>query len=219
MVFKSHLSAVLLLCVFILTGCTLPLFGTSPTVQIPPPTSQVPTSGTVETSTATLPIEAATVTVTSQPSATNTSQPVPTNTTQPILVNTPALQWSLSVGCLTTTTIEITLSDGVPTIGISGVCAGTLPCTTASAINYSCQLVPHKDGQAYCQGLAPESGSALTACMQIPGNTQPVCNTFPVFQRYLGACTCPRLYSDATSCNTDKNCKWDTVGLTCKKKP
>jgi hypothetical protein len=220
MVRKFNIPALLVLCLLILTSCTLPLFGATPTVQIPPPATQSSTSSSAETSTATFPIETAIVTVTSQPSATNTSQPVPTNTTQPILVNTPALQWSLiGVGCLTTTTIEITLSDGVPTIGISGVCAGTLPCTTASAINYSCQLVPHKDGQAYCQGLAPESGSALTACMQIPGNTQPVCNTFPDFQRYLGACTCPRLYSDATSCNTDKNCKWDTVGLTCKKKP
>jgi hypothetical protein len=220
MVLKSHLSAVLLLCGVILTSCTLPLFGTSPTVQISPPTLQVPTSSSVETSTTTLPIEAATVTVTTQPSATNTSQPVPTNTTQPILVNTPSLQWRLiGVGCLTTTTIEISLTDGVPAIGISGVCAGTQPCTTASAISYTCQLVPHKDGQAYCQGLSPESGSALTACLQIAGNPQPACNTFTDFQRYLGACTCPRLYSDATSCNTDKNCKWDTVGLTCKKKP
>lgn len=217
---KFTIPAVLVSCLLVLTSCTLPLFGTSPTVQIPAPNSQVPPPISAETSTATLTVEAATVTVTTEPSATNTTQPTVTNTTQPILVNTPSLQWSLiGVGCLTTTTIEITLTDNVPTIGISGVCAGTQPCTTASAISYTCQLVPHKDGQVYCQGLSPESGSALTACLQIAGNPQPVCNTFSDFQRYLGGCKCPSLYSDATSCNKDSNCKWDTVGLTCKKKP
>ena len=214
---KLHVSVVL--CLFLLTSCSLPLFGPSPTTPVPIPTTEVPTIGPVEASTATLTLEAATVTVTTQPSATNTIEPTTTNT-QPVLVNTPALKWSLiGVGCLTTTRIEISLSDGVPSIGIAGVCAGTQPCTTASAITYTCQLVPHKDGQVYCQGLSPESGSALTACLQIAGNPQPVCNTFPDFQHYLGQCTCPRLYTDATSCNTDTNCKWDTVGLTCKKKP
>ncbi len=218
MVQKYKFPVCVALCLFLLASCSLPLFG-APTVQIPIPTTGAPTLGPVENSTATFTLEAATVTVTTQPSATNTIEPTSTNT-QPVLINTPALQWSLiGVGCLTTTTIEITLSDGVPTIGIAGVCAGTQPCTTTSAITYTCALVPHKDGQVYCQGLSPESGSALTACLQIAGNPQPVCNTFLDFQRYLGQCTCPSLYSDATSCNSDTNCKWDTVGLTCKKKP
>jgi hypothetical protein len=212
MALKSHFSIVLVICSLILTSCTLPLFGTSPTVQISSPPTLAQTSGSVETLTVTLPV--ATVSVT------NTSQPVPTNTSQPVPTVAPALKWNLiGVGCLTTTTIEISLSVGVPATAVTGICTGNLPCSSSSTITYACQLVPHKDGQAYCQGLLASSGSDLTACLQLPGSAQPACNTFANFQHYLAPCTCPSLYSTATACNADTNCKWDAVGLTCKKKP
>jgi hypothetical protein len=59
----------------------------------------------------------------------------------------------------------------------------------------------------------------LTACLQLPGNSQPVCNTFANFQHYLAPCKCVSLYSTQADCNADKNCVWDTVGLKCGKKP
>jgi len=220
MVLKSHILATLVLCLLILTGCTLPLFGTAPTVEIPPPATQSSSSGSVESPTVKVPAATVTVTTTSQPGPTNTSQPIPTNTSQPVLINKPTLQWKLiGVGCISTTNIEITLSVGVPTTAITGVCAGALPCSAASIIKYACQLVPHKDGQVYCQGLLADSGSALTACLQLPGNTQSICNTFDNFQHYLAPCKCVSLYTDATSCNVDKNCLWNTVSLKCGDKP
>jgi hypothetical protein len=212
MALKINISAVLVLCLLVLTSCTFPFFSTSPTVQIPPPATQSSISGSVETLTVTLPIETVTVT--------NTSQAAPTNTSQPIPTNKPALQWNLiGVGCLSTTNIEITLSVGVPATGVTGVCAGALPCSTSSLVKYACQLVPRKDGQVYCQGLHADTGSALTACLQLPSSSQPVCNTFDNFQHYLAPCTCVSLYTTAASCNADTNCVWNPVPLTCGKKP
>ncbi len=220
MAHKFRFATVFILFLLILTGCTFPFFSTTPTVEIPPPATQSSTLSSVETLAVTFPIETVTVTNTSQPSPTNTSQPVPTNTSQPVPTNSSALQWNLiGVGCLSTTNIEITFTSGVPTTSVTGVCAGALPCSTSSPIKYACQLVPNFDGQVYCYGLLADTGSALTTCLQIPGNTQPICNTFTNFQHYLAPCKCVSLYTDAGSCNADKNCKWDTVGLTCGKKP
>jgi hypothetical protein len=204
MVFKMHFPAALALCFLFLTGCSFPFFGSSPTIEVPPPGVQSSTSDLVESTPESVPVESVTVT--------NTSQPVP--------ASTPSLQWNLvGVGCLTTTTIEITVSVGIPATGISGVCTGSLPCSSTSPIKYACQLVPHKDGQVYCQGLLAETGAPLTACLQLPGNAQPVCNTFTNFQRYLGGCKCVSLYTDAASCNADAKCVWNAVPAKCENKP
>jgi len=220
MALKSRIPAVLVLCLLVLTSCTFPFFSSTPTVQLPPPATQSSTSGSVEATTVTLPLKIVTVTQTTKPIPTNTSQPVPTNTSQPILTTISPLKWSLvGVGCVSTTNIEITLSVGVPATSVTGVCAGTLPCNTSSPIKYACQLVPHKDGQVYCQGLLADTGSALTACLQLPSSSAPVCNTFDNFEHYLAPCTCATLYTDKPSCNADANCLWNTVSLKCGKKP
>jgi hypothetical protein len=125
----------------------------------------------------------------------------------------------IGVGCLTTTSIELSVGVGVPASKVLGVCTGTAPCSTTSFNTYSCQLVPNKVGQVYCYGPLADTSSALTACLQLPGSTQPVCNTFGNFERYLLPCKCVSLYSTLATCNADKNCAWNATTLSCDSKP
>jgi hypothetical protein len=205
MAFKMHFLVPLVLFAFLLASCSFPLLGPSTTLEVQPPASQSSGSGSVE-----------------NPGGGSLPpvQAVATNTTQVLPTNTPSAEWKLvGVGCLTTTTIEITLSAGTPITGVSGVCNGAPPCDNPAVIKYSCQVVPHKVGQVYCQGKIAVYGDPLTACLQVPGSAQLVCNTFSNFQRYLGGCKCVTLYTDASSCNADAKCLWNGVSSKCGDKP
>ena len=220
MSFKPHFLAALGLSLIILAGCTFPFFSTSTVVAtLSPATIGFPTSEVVGSTPGT------TINTLPVPLVTTTQALVlpPVSTVSPTTGVVPALTWKLiGVGCLSTTSIELSVGVGVPASKVLGVCTGTAPCSTASAaslIRFACQLVPNKVGQVYCYGPLADTGSALTACLQLPGSTQPVCNTFDNFQRFLLPCKCVSLYSTLADCNKDKNCAWNATTLKCDKKP
>jgi hypothetical protein len=97
-----------------------------------------------------------------------------------------------AVGCiykgidpLSNTSVQLYIKCDNPNIQIVGVCTGDIPCDASAAITYTCQLTSPTSGSIYCKGLKADVGSDLTACITAVGGTQPICFTYPNFQRDL----------------------------------